>query len=119
MIMKNSSSKLKLLGLAFIAAVILALLSVKVERTGADLVQYGNMCGASTSDPCYKPALTGGFPVAYLYDAPGVSRERQLSFIEDKLHVGALVANVAVYFAILVLIAWTISRLLVVKPGVK
>lgn len=117
--MKNSSSKLKLLGLALIAAVILAFLSVQIERTGPDLVQYGNLCGASTSDPCYKPALTGGFPVAYLYDAPGVSSERQLSFVEDKLHVGALAADVAAYFAILVLIAWATSRRSVVKPGVK
>ena len=117
--MKNSSSKLKLLGLALIAAVILAFLSVRVERTGPDLVQYGNLCGASTSDPCYKPALTGGFPVAYLYDAPGVSRERQLSFVEDKLHVGALVGNIAVYFAILALIALAASRRSMVKSGVR
>ncbi|MES2318181.1 MAG: hypothetical protein V4631_11870 [Pseudomonadota bacterium] len=109
--------KLKLVGLALIAAIILAFLSVHVERTGPDLVEHGNLCGPSTSDPCFKPALTGGFPVAYLHDAPGVSRERQLSFGEDKLHLVALVANVAVYFAILVLIAWAGSRRSADKAG--
>jgi hypothetical protein len=86
--MKNTLLKPSLLGLALIAAITLALVSVYVERTGPDLVQYGNLCGAAALDPCYKPALKGGFPVAYLFDAPGVSRERQLAFGEDKLHVG-------------------------------
>lgn len=117
--MKKSSSKLMLLGVALITAVVLAFLSAQFERTGPEQVQYGNLCGASTSDPCYKPALTGGFPVAYLYDAPGVAVERQLSFVEDKLHLGALVANVALYFAILVLISWAVSRRSVVKLRVK
>jgi hypothetical protein len=115
--MKSSSSKLKLAGLALVAAVTVALMSVHVERTGPDLVEYGNLCGPSASDPCYKPQLKGGFPVAYLYDAPGVSRERQLAFVEDKMHVGALIADVTVYFAIMMLIAWAASQRSMVKPG--
>jgi hypothetical protein len=113
--MKNSSWKLKHVGIALIAAIILAVLSVQVERTGPGMVQYGNLCGAPTSEPCYQPALTGGFPVAYLYDAPGVSRERQLSFVEDKLQVGALVSDIAIYFGILALVPWVVSRRSTVK----
>ncbi|WP_020652289.1 hypothetical protein [Massilia niastensis] len=108
--MNNTLRKLSLLGLPPILAITLALMSAHVERLGPDMVSYGNLCGATASDPCYKPALKGGFPVAYLFDAPGVSRERQLAFGEDKLHAGALVANIAVYFAILMLIVGAVWR---------
>jgi hypothetical protein len=54
--------------------------------------------------------MKGGFPFAYLFDAPGVSRERQLAFGEDKLHVGSLIADVVAYFAIFILIARAVSR---------
>lgn len=108
----SSVTKVILIGLALIMAITTALLSVYVERIGPELVVYGNLCGPSGSDFCYKPVLKGGFPFAYLFDAPGVSRERQLAFGEDKLHVGGLVANVAAYFVILILmlIAWAVSR---------
>jgi hypothetical protein len=39
-----------------------------------------------------------------------VSRERQLAFGEDKLVVGALVADIATYFTIFMFIAWAVSR---------
>lgn len=84
-------------------------MSAYIERVGPEVASYGNLCGPSGSDFCYKPVLKGGFPFPYLFDAPGVSRERQLAFGEDKLRVGALVANIAVYFAILMLVgasAW-------------
>ena len=93
-------SKLSLIGVALISAIMLAFMSVCVERVGPELAAYGNLCGPSAVDPCYKPALKGGFPVAYLFDAPGVSVERQLAFGEDTLFVGALVLDVAIYFAI-------------------
>lgn len=102
--MKKLLIKLSLIGLVLILATALALLSVLVERIGPEPVQYGNLCGAAARDPCYKPALKGGFPVAYLFDAPGVSRERQLAFGEDNLHVGALILDIAVYFAISMLV---------------
>ena len=85
-------------------AITLALMSAQVERAGPEMVAYGNLCGATASDPCYEPVLKGGFPLAYLFDAPGVSRERRLAFGEDKLHTGALLIDAAIYFAILMLI---------------
>lgn len=118
--MKNTLRKLSLLGLALILASTLALMSAYVECAGPDMVSYGNLCGPTGSDHCYKPVLKGGFPFPYLFDAPGVSRERQLAFGEDRLRVGALVANIAVYFAILILVvgaAW--RRRSAVKPGVE
>jgi hypothetical protein len=108
--MINTLSKSSLVGLALIAAIAVALLSAYIERTGPELVQYGNLCGAASFDPCYKPAMKGGFPFAYLFDAPGVSRERQLAFGEDKLVVGALIADIAAYFTIFMFIAWAVSR---------
>src|SRR5437764_11469751 len=93
-------TKLRLIGIALVSAITLAFLSVCVERMGPELAGYGNLCGPSAADPCYKPVLKGGFPVAYLFDAPGVSVERQLAFGEDKLFIGALVFDIAIYFAI-------------------
>lgn len=93
--------KVSLMGLALTAAIMLALLSVFVEQVGPELVQYG--------DSDYKPVLKGGFPVPYLYDAPGVSRERQLAFGEDKVRPSALAADIALYFTIL-LVVWVALR---------
>ncbi|MFC4933036.1 hypothetical protein [Massilia sp. GCM10023247] len=108
---------------ALMAAIVLALASVHVERIGPRLVQYGNLCGPGAADPCYRPELKGGFPVAFLFDAPGVSRERQLAFGEDRLVVGALVLDIAVYFALALLAALVLSRRRPAKadgtPGVK
>jgi hypothetical protein len=95
---------------AFISAITLAFLSAHVERVGPELAVYGNMCGPSGYDFCYKPVLKGGFPVAYLFDSPGVSRERVLAFGEDKLSAGALVLDIAIYFAIVVLVMLGVSR---------
>lgn len=93
-------TKLSLIGVALISAITLALLSVYIERAGPELAEYGNLCGPGAADPCYKPVLKGGFPIAYLFDAPGVSVERQLAFGEDKLFVAALILDIAIYFAI-------------------
>ena len=102
--MKRPLLTVKRTVLALLLAITLAFMSVFVERTGPELVQYGNLCGAAAVDPCYQSALKGGFPVAYLVDAPGVSRERQLAFGEDKLSAGALLLDIAVYFAICMLV---------------
>lgn len=96
--------------LILITAITLALVSMRIEQTGPELIEYGNLCGAAGNSPCYEPALKGGFPIAYLVDAPGISVQRKLSFGEDNLHAAALVANIAVYFAILMAILWAVKR---------
>ena len=108
--MRNSLFKLMRAALVLIAAITLTLISVYVERIGPEQVQYGNLCGSAASDPCYQPVLKSGVPFAYLYDAPGVSRERQLAFGEDTLHMRAFIADIAVYFAVLTLIVGVWSR---------
>lgn len=115
-----SVTKVIVTGLTLVMAITSALLSVYVERIGPEQVIYGNLCGPTGFDFCYKPALKGGFPFAYLFDAPGVSRERQLAFGEDELHAGGLITDVAAYFVIFKLIAWVISRRrLKIKLGTK
>lgn len=108
--MKNTLSTLIRIVLVLIAAITLALLSVRIERIGPDLVQYSNLCEPANMDLCYKPALKGGFPVPYLVDAPGISVQRQLAFFEDNLHPWALTADIALYFAILMSIVWAVRR---------
>jgi apolipoprotein N-acyltransferase len=95
-------TKVSLVGLALILAIALALLSVFVERVGPELAQYG--------DSDNKPVLKGGFPFAYLFDAPGISVERQLAFVEDKLFAGVLILDIAIYFAIVLLTILVVSR---------
>ena len=83
-------------------AITLAILSVFVERVGPELVQYG--------DSDFRPVLKGGFPFAYLFDAPGISVERQLAFVEDKLFAGALILDIAIYFVVVLLPILVVSR---------
>ena len=89
--------------LTLVVATVVALVAVLVERRGPELVVYGNVCGPTASDLCYRPVLKGGFPVAYLFDAPGVSVEDQLAFVEDHFRPVAFVLDVAFYFAIIAL----------------
>jgi len=103
-------NRVRLTGIALFLAIALALLSVRVERVGPELIAYGNLCGPNAADPCYKPVLKGGFPVAYLFDAPGISVERQLSFGEDKLYAGALIIDIAIYLAIVLLAMLVVSH---------
>ena len=106
-----SLTKFILISGALILAITLAFLSVHVERIGPELAVYGNLCGPSGSDFCCKPVMKGGFPVAYLFDAPGVSRERVLAFGEDKLSVSALVLDIAIYLAFVLLVMRGVSHL--------
>ncbi len=108
--MKRTLSRLTFTSLALAAATTLALPSVSVERVGPEQVQHGNLCGAPRFEPCYKPGLKGGFPIGYLYDQPGISVEGKLAFIEDKLYIGALLANIAFYFGALMLVGWIVKR---------
>lgn len=98
----SRSTNVSLVGLALISAITLALLSVFVERVGPELVQYG--------DSDFKPVLKGGFPAAYLFDMPGVSVQRELSFGEDILSIGALGLDIAIYFAIVLPATIAVSR---------
>ena len=91
--------------LASFLAVVLSVLSAFIERTGPEVASYGNMCGPAANDPCLKPLLKGGLPIAYLFDQPGVSVEHQLTFAEDQVLIGAFALNTALYFAAIVLVA--------------
>lgn len=108
--MMGLSAKLSRVGISLALAIALAFLSVHVEHVGPEVAEYGNLCGPNATSPCYKQVLEGGFPAAYLFDAPGVSVERQLSFGEDQLFVRALVLDIAFYFVIALLGTQVISR---------
>jgi hypothetical protein len=99
------------------AALSLALLSSEVERTGPELVQDGNLCGPTVNEPCLKPVLKGGFPVAYLFDVPGVSVQGKLSFGEDEFRPAAFVLDAGVYFAAMLLIAYAGAMRRSARPG--
>ena len=96
--------------LAFGLAIMLAFSSALVQRSGPEVAPYGDPCGPSGNDLCLDPVLNGGFPFAYLFDAPGVSRERQLAFVEDDLRTLPLVLDILVYFVATLLATLVISR---------
>jgi len=79
-----------------LAALIISLSTVLIQRTGPEFVQVGNMCGATGSEPCLHPQLTGGFPLAYLYDVGGISIENKLG-PEDKFDFIAFAVDFSVY----------------------
>jgi hypothetical protein len=109
--MSRRLSNVSLAGLLAMLACMLALASVLVERVGPEMGQYGNLCGPSGSAPCLEPVLNGGFPLAFLFDTPGASVERKLSFGEDTLRPGALVLDIALNFVALLLLTFFLSRL--------
>ena len=107
--MQSRLSKIRPTVLAFAIASTLALMSVLFERIGPELVQFGNLCGPTSSDPCYRPVLKGGFPFAYLFDTLGVSVQGKLSFAEDTLHPVALLLDIIVYLAAILLLIGAVS----------
>ena len=90
------SKSIRLMALCLMA-LLLALLSVFIERRGPDLVQYGNLCGQSGDEPCTRPVLSGGFPLPFLFDAAGISVENQLAFFEDDFAPAAFVFDGVAY----------------------
>ena len=108
--MHSRLAAVTLVGIALLLAVFLALMSVEIERIGPEQIQYGNLCGPLANGPCYQPALKGGFPFPYLVDAPGISTERQLAFLEDTFRPGALALDVVVYFMVILAVAVPVTR---------
>jgi hypothetical protein len=104
-------SKFNRVFLLIVLAIASSLLSVFIERTGPESVPYGNLCGPSSIQPCLEPVLKGGFPVAFLFDRPGVSVEHQLHFGEDILRINSLTLNTALHFVAVMLLAYTVTLL--------
>ena len=69
-------------------------------------MQFGNLCGTTHDQPCMRPSLKGGYPLAFLVDTPGVSVEDQLFVGEDQIIPLAFVADWAVCSAALWLLYW-------------
>jgi len=99
--MRLQSNK-AVVGVALVVAIILALVSVKIERLGPEQASYGNLCGPEQNEQCYQPVLKGGFPFAYMVDDPATSVLRQLG-PEDDLLMGPLLVDICLYFALLLL----------------
>jgi len=104
--MPHLLAKLALLQLALL----LTAISSNVERTGPELAAYGNLCGPTKDQLCMKPRLNGGFPLAYLFDAPGISVEGQLSFGEDEFRTAPFVFDLVVYIAFIAAGAGVVRR---------
>ena len=88
----------------------LALLSVHVQRNGPEQVVYSNLCGPATDQLCYKPVLNGGFPLPFLYDRAGVSREDQLAFVEDRFRAMPFLLDVGIFAAVALAVGAFIRR---------
>ncbi|MFM2329128.1 MAG: hypothetical protein RLZZ494_1231 [Pseudomonadota bacterium] len=103
--------------LALGVAVVLTAASSVVERIGPEQVSYSNLCGPTGSGECLEPVLAGGFPLAYLIDAPGISVEHQLSFGEDTIRPGPMLLNLCFYWAAgLLVLRWFRHRCPSTRP---
>lgn len=97
-------------GLAFLLAFALTLLSVRVQRVGPEQAVTGHVCGPTRNDACFADVLKGGFPLAFLFDKPTISRPNQLGFGEDSFRPGAFALDVTIYLLALVLLLASVSR---------
>ena len=92
------------------AAFVLALLTVFVERVGpAPVTWRDELCSPFPLHPCDEGVLQGGWPLAYLLDKPGISVMAELGLIEDRLVVVPYFLDVAVFWTLLLGIAWLIG----------
>lgn len=89
---------------AFVLAQSLTLATAFIERTGPELVAYGNLCGPTSDQACLRPVLKAGFPWAYLSDTPGVSLEHRLAFFQDDFDARAWWLDAGLYFAVFMLL---------------
>lgn len=96
--------------LALVIAIALTAASSIVEHLGPEQISYGNLCGPTGTGECLKPVLAGGFPMAYLADAPGVSVERQLAFAEDTIRPAPLLLNIVFYLAAVLVFQRLLAR---------
>ena len=86
---------------AALVALTLTCGSFRHQPRGPELVVVGNLCGPKMDQFCYSPVLKGGFPLAYVYDTPGVSVEGKLSILgEDRFKPGPFLLDLLIYFAL-------------------
>ena len=99
--------------LVTLGAFVLTIASSGLERFGPDQAVYCALGKSSDGHEiwCPEPVLNGGWPAPYLYDSPGISVERQLSFVEDSFRPGPFLANLAFYALLLGLLEGAFRRL--------
>ena len=91
--------------LALLAAIVLAAFSVLVQRVGPEQAVTGNLCGPQQDELCRAPRVNGGFPLAFLFDNPGVSVPDQLGVGEDDFRWLPFLADVLFWLLLAVLLA--------------
>jgi len=101
MAMSSRITRCLRLGICLLLACTISALTVFVERIGPEQRSYGNLCGENHDTDCLQPVLKGGYPWAYLLDAPGVSVEHQLFVGEDEFLPRALALDVLFWAAAL------------------
>ena len=94
---------LKRILLMALFALVLTCASFWYQRRGPELVVTGNLCGPNTDQFCYEPAFKGGFPLAYIYDSPGISVYGKIALVEDRFLRGRFLIDVLAYFLVLMI----------------
>ena len=84
-------------GLALLFGLAFAACSRWHERVGPAPVAWheSEVCSFSPPRSCRDGVLQAGWPLAYLLDAPGVSRVGQLALVEDQFRPAAFGADAA------------------------
>ncbi len=95
-------------------ALTLAIASSWIERYGPDQAVYCALGKSADGHEiwCPEPVLNAGWPAPFLYDTPGISVERQLSFMEDSFRSGPFLADSAFFALLLMAFSSLFSQLL-------
>lgn len=76
---------------------LLTLLSGLYQRPGNEIVQWGTECAPEFWFQCFHPAISGGFPFAFIFDSSATSVQNSLG-LEDNFRWYPFIINMWFYF---------------------
>ena len=99
--MPNRAGKVVLATLHVGTAIALATASVVVQRSDTEVAAYGS---EGSIEEQVRPRIVGGWPAPFLADSPATSVPCKLG-MEDDLRLGALIADIALWYLLLEIVA--------------
>jgi hypothetical protein len=96
---------------ALLAALALALATVRIQRVGTAPAEWTQeLCAPEPLHACTEGVLMGGWPAAFLVDRPGISVMGKLALVEDLFRPGPFILDWGIVWIALELLTILISR---------
>jgi len=83
-----------------ILALLLTISTFLYQRPSQELIKSGTECSVEYWMHCYTIRKSAGFPLAYVFDSPGVSIENKLG-VEDDFRLLPFVTNIWLFLILL------------------